>query len=90
VEGFVPGDEDHRPVLPTPGEGRRTRNDVGKSRGDNAAERAQPAGAQGRGRFLHVPIHSLQHRLQGAHHERQPDEDQCHDHAQGRISHVQS
>ncbi len=47
--------------------------------------RLQPAGAERRRGLLDLAVDLLQHRLHGAHHERQADEDQRDDDAERRV-----
>ena len=55
---------------------------VGKKRRCNDADKcAQPPGAQRRGHFLDLPLHAFQHRLQRAHHKRQPHKGERDHHA---------
>ena len=50
---------------------------AGQKRGqDHAEEGLRPARAEARGRLLHLGVEALQHRLQGADHEGEPDEGQ--------------
>ena len=58
---------------------------AGDTREDDGEDRAQPAGAEHRRRFLDFLLAFRQHRLHGAHDEGQPDEHERHDHAERRI-----
>src|SRR6266567_2210136 len=85
--GHVAGDEDHRAVLADGArEGERRARDQRRQQRwkHHAPQDGRARGAQQRCRLLKLVIEILQHRLDRAHHERQPDENQGDENAERR------
>ena len=84
----IAGDEDHRAVFAhrtREGECRARQQRRRQCRQDDATERLQARRAQRRGGLFGFQSKIGKHRLQRAHHERQADESERHDHAQRRV-----
>ncbi len=84
--GHVAGDEDHRAVLaqgPSECQGEAGHQRRQDCRQDDMDENLPAAGPQGYGGLFMLRFEILQHRLHGAHHERQADEDHRQHHAEG-------